>query len=486
MKLKIKQEQTEYQNAYTFYRLLTKDASIPALLMESRTINLAYGKRSIIAENLALKISGKNEAFCIEALTEQGLNLLGQFSRNDIPFADSYEKRDNKIKGTYSRKFNPNLNEEQRIRDSDASKLLKTLLRKFRSENDFAGLYGAFAYDFARNFENMGSTHDKEQGDDFVLFLPTRLYVFDDIKQTGAEYEIQISGEINPFKLQNLELKQKASARYESMAEKEYIEKVKSVISDIKNGRFMQCVLSRAISVPLKENPIESYGRLRETNPSPYCFFFNFGDGEFLYGSSPEIHAMVNDRELTIRPLAGTIKRSSNPLEDARLRIILQTDRKELSEHSMLVDLARNEVYRLCNPKSVKVTDMFTVEQYPNLYHLASGVTGTLTAGMDSIDVLLTTIPAGTLSGAPKLEAMKAIEELENTRRGFYGGAVGYLSFNGNCNTGITIRSVYVNKGFSRVQAGAGIVNNSIPENEAREVMLKLDKPLKNLEARLK
>lgn len=483
MELKIKQEETEYQGAYALYRLLTKDASISALLMESRTINLAYGKKSIIAENLALKISGKNEAFCIEALTEQGLNLLGQFSRKDFPFADSYEKRGNKIKGTYSRKFNPNLNEGQRIRDSNANKFLRAILQKFQSGNDFAGLYGAFAYDFARNFENIGNIHDKEPGDDFALFFPTSIYVFDDIRQIGARYAIQVDGRAAPFKSRQLHLNSKPLPRYESMTEKEYIEKVKSVISDIENGRFMQCVLSRAISVPLKENPIESYGRLRETNPSPYCFFFNFGNGEFLYGSSPEIHAVVDNGEMTIRPLAGTMRRSLNPLEDAMLRIKLQTDRKELSEHSMLVDLARNEVYRLCSHDSVRVTDMFTIEQYPNLYHLASGVTGTLTAGMDSIDVLLTTIPAGTLSGAPKLEAMKAIEELENTRRGFYGGAVGYLSFNGNCNTGITIRSIDVEGGFSRVQAGSGIVAGSIPKNEAREVMLKLEKPLKILEA---
>lgn len=481
MKLKIKQEETEYQSAYALYRRLTKDASIPALLMESRTINLAYGKKSIIAENLALKISGKNEAFCIEALTEQGLNLLGQFSRKDFPFANSYEKRGNKIKGTYSRKFNPNLNEGQRIRDSSANKFLRAILQKFQSGNDFAGLYGAFAYDFARNFENIGNTHDKEPGDDFALFFPTSIYVFDDIRQAGARYKIQIDGRAAPFKSQQLHLNSKPLPRYESMSECDYTQKVESIISDIKNGRFMQCVLSRSISVPLIEHPIESYGRLREINPSPYCFFFNFGNGEFLYGSSPEIHAVVNNLELTIRPLAGTIKRSSNPLEDAQLRTRLQTDKKELSEHSMLVDLARNEVHRLCNPKSVKVTDMITVEQYPNLYHLASGVTGTLTAGMDSIDVLLTTIPAGTLSGAPKLEAMKAIEALENTRRGYYGGAVGYLSFNGNCNTGITIRSVYVDGRYSKVQAGAGIVKDSIKENEAREVMLKLEKPLKNL-----
>ena len=202
---------------------------------------------------------------------------------------------------------------------------------------------------------------------------------------------------------------------------------------------------------------------------------------EFLYGSSPEIHAVVEDGVMKIRPLAGTRRRSKNPLEDAKIRISLQTDPKELSEHIMLVDLARNEAYRLCIPESVRVADVFTVEQYPNLYHLASGVEGKLRTGFDSIDVLLTTIPAGTLSGAPKLEAMKAIEDLEPSRRGFYGGAVGYLTFDGECNTGITIRSVHVDDNISTVQAGAGIVRDSVPETEFGETHLKMEKLLQVL-----
>jgi len=267
----------------------------------------------------------------------------------------------------------------------------------------------------------------------------------------------------------------------ESMSSSEFEQKVARIVSDIRNGRFMQCVLSRSLSFPVVQHPLQTYTRLREINPSPYCFLFNFGEGEFLYGSSPEMHAAVQDGIMQIRPLAGTRRRSANPLEDALARISLLTDAKEMSEHSMLVDLARNDVFRLCEPQSVRVTDMYTVEQYPNLYHLASGVQGKLLDGTDCIDVILTTLPAGTLSGAPKLEAMKAIEELENTRRGFYGGAVGYLTFNGACNTGIIIRSIYVNGRYSTLQAGAGVVLDSVPEKEAGEVMLKLEKPLKLL-----
>lgn len=488
MKLNYRKMEIEYQDAFQLYQQLTEGAKIPALLMESRTRNLAYGRQSIIAANPVLKITGKNDAFGIYACAPYGRNvLLPEFSRKDFPFALEYREHPHAepeligIEGAISREFNPEQTEDERVRNAGMSKFLRAMLGKFHSENRYAGFYGAFAYDFARNFENIGSRHDKEPGQDFVLFLPADIYVFDDIRQMAAHYELEGMGRKAYFKDAPLIMTLNSNLRYESMSESEFIEKALSIKSDINNGRFMQCVLSRSVSMPLKENPIRTYEKLRGINPSPYNYFFNFGKGEFLYGSSPEIHAVVEDGIMKIRPLAGTRRRSKNPLEDAKLRISLQTDPKELSEHIMLVDLARNEAYRLCIAESVRVTDVFTVEQYPNLYHLASGVEGRLREGFGSIDVLLTTIPAGTLSGAPKLEAMKAIEELENTRRGFYGGAVGYLTFKGDCNTGITIRSVHVNYGMSTMQAGAGIVLGSKPKKEFDETRLKMEKLLQVL-----
>ena len=480
------EKEIPYQDAFGLYSSMTRNGKIPALLMESRTINLAYGRQSLIASNLALKITGKNESFRIEALTEQGLNMLSEFSEKDFPFATSYSRDSVNINGTFNRYFDPNQDLSERIRSINVSKFLRATSGKFQTENPYAGLYGAFAYDFVRNFEAIGNVHDKEPGEDFILFVPTEIYVFDDIKEKGTHHILNIKGSKKPFKDYQLKIGHNTDSKKESMSEEEYAGKVASIISDIKNGRFMQCVLSRSISIPLVEHPLNSYQRLRDINPSPYCFFFNFGNGQFLYGSSPEIHALVENNTLTIRPLAGTVPRSKNPLDDAELRIKLLTDPKERSEHMMLVDLARNDVSRMCKSGSIRITDLLTVEEYPNLHHLASGVQGKLNGRFDSIDSLLTTIPAGTLSGAPKLEAMKAIEQLEKTRRGFYGGAVGYVIFNGDCNTGITIRSVYVNDGFSTVQAGAGIVLDSVPEKEVAEVRLKLEKPLKNLEAGLK
>lgn len=481
MKLKLSQQGIEYGDPFEHYKEATQNGTVPGLLMESRTLNLAYGKQSIVALNLALKLSGKGNTCRIEALTEQGEHLLEEFAPGDFPFADSYTQGSNSIELQVSRDFNPNHSEAERRRHRSAASFLRSCMAKFQTDNPFAGVYGAFAYDFVRNFEDIGNLHNKEPGNDFLLFLPGAICVFDDIRQRAVAYELLLEGKNTPLCLYEFEAGDSSAPPVESMSSSEFEQKVARIVSDIRNGRFMQCVLSRSLSFPVVQHPLQTYTRLREINPSPYCFLFNFGEGEFLYGSSPEMHAAVQDGIMQIRPLAGTRRRSANPLEDALARISLLTDAKEMSEHSMLVDLARNDVFRLCEPQSVRVTDMYTVEQYPNLYHLASGVQGKLLDGTDCIDVILTTLPAGTLSGAPKLEAMKAIEELENTRRGFYGGAVGYLTFNGACNTGITIRSIYVNGRYSTLQAGAGVVLDSVPEKEAGEVMLKLEKPLKLL-----
>ena len=487
MKLDIIEKNIEYADVFEVYKSIIEN-NTQALLMESRTKNLAYGKQSIIATGLALKISGKNDYFKIEALNEQGVNLLKEFSKEDFQFASECRQKSDCLEGCVSKIYLPGATEDERIKLSGQARFLKSVMKKFESDNEYAGLYGAVAYDFARNFEDIGEIHEKEEGNDYTLFLPAEIYVFDDIKEKAIKHELQIRGSKIPFK-ENASSPTYGSGKTElelCLTDKEYIEKVSFLVDEIKKGRFMQCVLSRSVSMRLVEPILHSYSKIRERNPSPYNFFFDLGDSEFLYGASPEIHAVVEDGNLTIRPLAGTIRRSSNAYDDAMRRIRLLTDKKEISEHSMLVDLARNEVYRLCEPESVKVEDMYTIEAYPNLYHLASGVKGRLKEGFDSIDVLLTTIPAGTLSGAPKKEAMKAIEQLETHRRGYYGGLVGYLSFNDNMNTGITIRSVHVKNNNSLVQSGAGIVKNSDPYKELEEIILKSSKQLEAIGGRLK
>jgi len=244
-------------------------------------------------------------------------------------------------------------------------------------------------------------------------------------------------------------------------------------------------VYSRKLEMTLQKHPFESYSLLRELNPSPYSFYYNFGNNEILYGASPETHIKIqrrgNEKEIEIRPIAGTIRRTNNAMGDAEARKQLLNDEKEIREHTMLVDLARHELYKLSKRESVKVTDLFTLEEYTNLYHLVSGGKGILKE-KDAIDALLVTLPAGTLSGAPKQEAMRMIEEYEGSKRGFYGGAIGLIAFNGTANTGITIRSTHVKNNTSTLRSGGGVVALSTPIGELNESKLKMAKTLLVLE----
>ncbi len=493
MRTKVDAIPIEYQDPFDFYSQNCNSGV--NLLMESRTINLAYGKQSIVAPHPAVKITGKNEDFRIEALNDTGCAILSAFDRDDFPYAHDLQVQDGMIRGRVEKVSNPNVPEHERIKQQNTSYVIRTVLQKFRGVgDDLAGLYGAFAYDFARYFEDIGDRFRQGGSPDFVLFLPTTIVHFDDRRGKATMRELYFDGKHDDITGHaTSEFAPQPYRTYEDMTLGEYASKVTGIVEQIRGGRALQCVLSRKSGISLQRPPMDSYGHLREINPSPYSFFFVLGDGdgkgEYLYGASPELHIGVNDGEVEIRPIAGTRKRSTNPdetvraVEDERLMKDLQNDPKECREHTMLVDLARHEMYRLCYPESVRVPDgnYRIVEQYPNLFHLASGVKGRLRQHFDAIDTLLTTLPAGTLSGAPKREAMKMIEENEASRRDWYGGAVGYLTFNGDCNTGITIRSVHVHDGMSYVRAGAGIVADSKPENETKEIQLKSEKALEVL-----
>ncbi|MDP2750214.1 MAG: anthranilate synthase component I family protein [Nanoarchaeota archaeon] len=478
-------EAMQYENPFEFYSNHSKNGDSASLLLESRTKNLAYGRQSIIVPNVALRIEGKNEKFRLTAQSETGEAILSLFEKEDFGYAANVKKSAHCIEGEVPKGDIRNLTEAKRIRQPNASYVIRTVLDKFKGlEDSHLGLYGAFAFDFARYFENFGDIFSGHGEPDFLLFMPSTVIYFDDIKETGEIKKVFFNGKNDGLEknLEKSSFKPLPLQRFEDMSLGEYESKVVYLIDEIRKGRMMQCVLSRTEGLSLQKHPLESYKALRNINPSPYSFYFSFGENQYLYGASPEVHIKVDKGNIEIRPIAGTARRSTNALEDAMARIGLQTNQKELREHTMLVDLARSELYRICDAESVFVSDMFTIESYPNLYHLASGVRGKLRKGIDSLDALLTTIPAGTLSGAPKVEAMKAIEQLENSRRGFYGGAIGYLNFNGDCNTGIAIRSVFVNEGMSFMRAGAGVVAHSTPEGETAEIQLKSEKAMKVLE----
>ena len=241
-------------------------------------------------------------------------------------------------------------------------------------------------------------------------------------------------------------------------------------------GDCMQVVIGQRISKPFTDSPLALYRALRSLNPSPYMYFYDFGDMQIV-GSSPEILVRQEKRAaekiVTIRPLAGTRPRGANPEEDERLAKELLADPKEIAEHVMLIDLARNDVGRIAKTGSVKVTDSMSIEKYSHVQHIVSSVEGDLIDNMSNMDVLRATFPAGTLSGAPKIRAMEIIDEMEIVKRGIYGGAVGYLSFSGDMDVAIAIRTGVIRNGMLHSQAGAGVVADSDPTAEWKETEAK-------------
>jgi anthranilate synthase component 1 len=237
-------------------------------------------------------------------------------------------------------------------------------------------------------------------------------------------------------------------------------------------GDVMQVVPSQRLSIPFAANPFNLYRALRHLNPSPYMYFLDLADFHIV-GSSPEILARSEHGEITVRPLAGTRRRGHTEAEDRALEAELLADPKEIAEHLMLIDLGRNDIGRVAQIGSVKVSDQMAIERYAYVMHIVSNVSGRLLPNLSAMDVLRATLPAGTLSGAPKVRAMEIIDELEPVKRGIYGGAVGYLGWHGNMDTAIAIRTAVIKDQRLYVQAGAGVVADSIPELEWKETMNK-------------
>ena len=253
-----------------------------------------------------------------------------------------------------------------------------------------------------------------------------------------------------------------------NFSKEEYLQAVNKVKCYIEEGDVMQVVLAQDFSASFDKDPFELYKAIRKLNPSPYMYFLNLGEYQIV-GASPEILVRLENEEVTLRPIAGTRKRGNNPKEDKANEDDLLNDPKEIAEHLMLIDLGRNDVGRVSEIGTVNVTEKMIIEKYSHVMHIVSNVVGRLLSGLTSFDVLKAALPAGTLSGAPKIRAMEVINELEPSSRGIYGGAIGYVGWNGNMDTAIAIRTAVIKDNKIHVGAGAGIVADSIPENEWEE-----------------
>jgi anthranilate synthase component 1 len=355
------------------------------------------------------------------------------------------------------------------------------------------GLAGYFGYDTVRHIEKrLADTAPKDDLGlpDIQLLLTEELAVIDNLsgKLYLIVYADPTQAEAFPRarrRLHDLRAMLRravdapvtsASVRTDSVRDFDknaYLAAVARAKEYIMAGDLMQVQIGQRIRKPYVDSPLSLYRALRSLNPSPYMYFYNFGDMHIV-GASPEILVRNEGtpdggKKVTIRPLAGTRPRGNTPERDAELATELLADPKEIAEHVMLIDLARNDIGRIAETGSVKVTDKFVIEKYSHVQHIVSNVEGTLKPGMSNLDVLRATFPAGTLSGAPKVRAMEIIDELELTKRGIYGGACGYLSFGGEMDLAIAIRTGVIKDGMLYVQAAAGIVADSVPEMEWQE-----------------
>jgi len=355
------------------------------------------------------------------------------------------------------------------------------------------GLAGYFGYDAVRYMEPR-LAHSAPPDDlglpDIQLLLTEELAVIDNL--SGKLYLIVYADPTQPEAYSRARQRLKdlrsllrrpvdapvtsSSVRTETIrefAKQDFFDAVLKCKDYIAAGDCMQVVIGQRLKKPYVDSPLSLYRALRALNPSPYMFFYNFGDMQII-GSSPEILVRNENlspdlQKITIRPLAGTRPRGATPESDAVLAKELLADPKEIAEHVMLIDLARNDIGRIAETGSVHVTDKLVIEKYSHVQHIVSNVEGLLKPGLSNLDVLKATFPAGTLSGAPKVRAMEIIDELEPVKRGIYGGACGYLSFGGEMDVAIAIRTGILKDGMLYAQAGAGIVADSVPESKWQE-----------------
>jgi len=353
-------------------------------------------------------------------------------------------------------------------------------------------LSGYLGYDIIRYYENIPNKNKDDLNiPDVKLIRPNFIYIHDN--QTNKMFYLKLNfnnksnykNEINFLKKEilkdfktyrvqnNLKIKKNYYSKIKSnFTKKEFLKLVNKAKKYISIGDIFQVVISQRFEKKLTKDPLEIYKKIRVTNPSPFLYFFNFEDFQII-GSSPEILVRVRDQKITIRPIAGTRKRGKDKNEDNKLAKDLLSDPKEISEHLMLLDLGRNDVGRVSEDNTVKVDEKFKIEKYSHVMHIVSNVVGRFKKNISLIDGLLSGFPAGTVSGAPKIRAMEIIDQLENKKRKLYAGGVGYFSANGDMDTCIALRTALVKNNKIYVQAGAGIVADSVPTKEYQETINK-------------
>lgn len=477
-------------------------------IRRSKVGNLISVYREILADmetpvSAFRKIGGNGHSFLLESV--EGGERLARFS-----FLGTGPALVMKSKGREVQLLENGKSETITLPEGqDPLHILKKQLGRFKWAPDpelprfCGGAVGYMGYDVVRFFEDLPDCQQDDLGlPDAVFIFTDTILIFDHVKhrikvlcnaQVNGDPEAaydkavekidglieQLRKPVSPVSSERSGIKpNKINSNF---TKEEFEDAVLQCKDYISAGDCIQVVLSQRFSTPVSADPFDVYRALRSLNPSPYMYYLDYGELK-LIGSSPEILVTEERGKVTVRPIAGTRHRGPTEEEDKRLEQELLADEKERAEHIMLVDLGRNDIGRVCSYGSVEVNEKMVIERYSHVMHIVSNVQGRLRPDKDQYDVLRATFPAGTVSGAPKIRAMEIIDELEPTRRGPYAGAIGYFSYSGDMDTCITIRTILIHNDTAYVQAGAGIVADSVPEREYQETVNKATGMLRALE----
>jgi anthranilate synthase len=441
-----------------------------------------YSRWDVASVAPPVEVVGRDRSLEIRALNRRGRVLLKLLSRflADHPHWASFEKTEESLKGEL-KPLSGIFSEEERSKQPSPFSILRAFVHEFHNPQDSRLVFaGAFGYDLLLQFDPIQERLPRGEQKTLHLFLCDEIYFMDRKKEIIERFRYDFSAdglstEGLPRETPKIRKHKGTGGPAEIVsnhAPGEYPAKVEAVREGMRLGNYYEVVLRQTFSVPFEGSSSELLRRVQKTSPSPYEFLLQMGD-EQLVGASPEMFVRVEGRRVETCPIAGTARRSGDPLRDADSIRDLLASTKEESELTMCTDVDRNDKSRVCEPGSVRVLGRRLIEAYAGLFHTVDHVVGTLAEGFDSLDAFLTHMWAVTIIGAPKKAAAQAIEDLEKDPRGWYGGAVGLLGLNGDINTGILIRTVHLKAGVARYSAGATLLYDSVPEQEEQETRLK-------------
>ena len=462
--------------------LMRLDSQRGGLLASSYEYPGRYKRWAIGFVNPPLELVTRDRTFTITAHNERGKILLDYLADLlcDQVYLENITKDNNSIIGSVK----PSLSifrEEERSRQPSVFSVVREIISAFYSPLDEnLGLYGALGYDLVFQFEQMPKCLERESDQrDLVLYLPDELLVvdyhlqqafrlqYDFVTKNGSTRDLPRTGEVMDYRGKRLGV-----AQTSDHAPGEYEQQVTKAIDYFRRGDLFEVVPSQSFFQPCEKTPTQLFKTLKEINPSPYGFIFNLG-GEYLIGASPEMFVRVDGRRVETCPISGTIRRGLTAIDDAAQIQKLLNSRKDESELTMCTDVDRNDKSRICEPGSVRVIGRRQIELYSHLIHTVDHVEGILRPESDALDAFLTHLWAVTVTGAPKRSAMQFIEQNERSARRWYGGAVGHLSFKGDMNTGLILRTIRLKDSIAQVRVGATVLYDSEPEAEAQETLTK-------------